>query len=471
MAQEFTKECFREELDMFSTRPYQTEIIKVETVELKPLSTIQNASALEFLSFGLFDSYRDCYNSYLKLELTLVDKDGKPSSTAMPARAAAGAGATVTVTEAESYIDLCKKSEVTTSCVNNLFGSLFSQCNVFLNTKPVSIQETNLPLRNYIESRFNYSRNEVQSKLAGNLYYPDTPGQLDVMNKQNAGFAVRGQIMATKGKFTIIGRLSNDIFSQGKFLLSNIDMRVLLPLEKADFYMLGEDTDQKSLQITDASLFIPHVTVSPDILLSHEKILQRMNAMYNTRRVDVRTFTVNPQSNQFVLDNIVIGELPSLVVFGFVDTDALTGKRSKNPYNFQHYNIQTFTLSVNGFQFLPKPLEFNYTKKTDDDKSPVNPNEGAFGYFRLKDELQFHNTDRAPNITQEEFSNGSFLLPFDLTADRSNDKLCTNAPTTGSLKIECRFLDAITKSISVVMYCETDSEMQIDLARNIYVKG
>lgn len=70
-----------------------------------------------------------------------------------------------------------------------------------------------------------------------------------------------------------------------------------------------------------------------------------MNAVYNTRRVDVRIFTVNPQSNQFVLDNIVIGELPSFIVFGFIDTDALNGNRSKNPFNFKHNNIQNFTLS------------------------------------------------------------------------------------------------------------------------------
>lgn len=464
MANQLTRDCFRDELDLFSMRPFQTEILKVETVELKPISTIQNASALEFLSFGLFDSYRDCYNSYLKLEITLLDKDGAATKTDLPARAAAPA-------PIESYVDLCKKSEVKTSCVNNLFGSLFSQCNVFLNTKPISVQETNLPLRHYIESKFNFSRHEVNSKLAGHLYYPDTPGQLDEMSKQNAGFAVRGQMMATKGKFTLVGRLSNDVFSQGKFLLSNIDMRVLLPLEKPDFYMLGTDDDGCKLQITDASLFIPHVTVSPDILLSHEKILQRMNAVYNTRRVDVRTFTVNPQSNQFVLDNIVIGELPSFIVFGFVDTDALNGKRSKNPFNFKHYNIQNFTLSVNGFNFLPKPLEFNYTKKPETDKGPVNPNEAAMGYFRLHHEPQYHNTDRAPNITEEEFSNGSFLLPFDLTPDKSNDKMCANAPSTGSLKIECRFLEPIDKSISVVMYCETDSELQIDVARNIYVKG
>lgn len=445
MSSNLNQSCFRPELDLFSMRPFQTEIMKTEMIELKPINTLNNASFIEFISFGFFDSYRDCFNSYLKLEVMLDDGTGAGLK-AIP-------------------------QEIKVSCVNNLLGSMFSQCNVFLNTKPISAQETNLPLRHYIESKFNFSANEINNKLAGNLFIADTAGQLDMMTKENVGFEERGKFISKLEPFTLVGPISNDLFAQPRFLLSNVDLRVILTLENKDFIMLSTDAADKSfLRITDASLFIPHITVSPDILLAHERILASRNCVYNIKKIDVRTFTVSPNSTTFTLDNIVIGELPSLLIFGFVDTASLNGNRTKNPFNFKHYNIQSFNLSVNGFQFLPKPLEFNFKPKLTTDKTLHSANEAAHAYFRLHRELQFHMVDRGCNISAEEIVNGSFLLPFDLTPDKTNDMFCTNPPVNGSLKIECRFAQAITDSISVVMYSQTDSELQIDQARNVYLK-
>lgn len=161
--------------------------------------------------------------------------------------------------------------------------------------------------------------------------------------------------------------------------------------------------------------------------------------------------------------------MPSILIFGFVSTSALNGKRSENPFNFKHFNIQSFNLSVNGFQFLPKPLEFNFTKKTDA-AALVPANEAAHAYYRLYTELRYHLSDRSCNISPDEFVNGSFLLPFDLTPDKSNDVFCTNPPMNGSLKIECKFLESINETISVVMYSEMDSMLQIDQARNVYLQ-
>lgn len=276
-----TEACFRPELDLFSTRPFQTEILKTEMIELKPINSLINASFIEFVSFGYFNSYRDCFNSYLKLDIVIDKGDG-------------------------TIIDK-PPTEIKFSTVNNLLGSMFSQCNVFLNTKPISAQETNLPLRSFIESKFNHSANEVKYKLAGNLYIPDTPGKFDDIAKGNDGFIERGKLISTGHPFTLVGPIANDLFAQERYLLSNVDLRVILTLQNMDFIMLSEDANTVKLKIIDCSLFIPHISVSSDVLLAHEKILASANAVYNIKKVDIRTFTVSPNSNTLVLDNIILG--------------------------------------------------------------------------------------------------------------------------------------------------------------------
>lgn len=75
--------------------------------------------------------------------------------------------------------------------------------------------------------------------------------------------------------------------------------------------------------------------------------------------------------------------------------------------------MQLFNLSVNGFQFLPKPLEFNFTKKKDDDTSLVPSNEAAHAYYRLYTELKYHYSDRHCAISPSEFVNG-LIISFHL---------------------------------------------------------
>lgn len=436
---------FRPELDLFSCRSHQNDIVKTELIELKPINSLLNASYLEFISFGYFDAYRDCHNAYLKLEVILDDG------------------------VADKPYEM-NESDPGSSVVNNLFGSLFSQCNVFLNGKPTSTQDTNLPLRQYIESRFNYSEAEVKHKLAGQLWSWDTTGHFDDIKKTNLGFFTRARMISNgKKPFTLIGPVTNDFFAQQRLLIPNVDLRVILSLAKKEFYMLSPDICHCYVKILDASLFIPHVTVSADVLVEHERILHTRNAVYNIKKVEVRKFTVLPNSDSFVLDNLIVNSLPKFIIIALADADSVEGRRDKNPYNFQHYNMNSFNLYINGFQYLPKPLEFNFKKKATE-TDLTKPNDGIHAFYRMNKELHFDVIDRTSNISAEEFCNGSFFLPFDLTPDKSFNPQLTTGQVNGSLKIECKFNETISKAISVILYAVTDSEIQIDLSRNVYLK-
>lgn len=61
-------ECMKSELDLFAKPAIQTNVIKSEEVAYRPISSIDNASVIEFVSLGHGDTYRDLSSIYLKLK-------------------------------------------------------------------------------------------------------------------------------------------------------------------------------------------------------------------------------------------------------------------------------------------------------------------------------------------------------------------------------------------------------------------
>ena len=56
----------------------------------------------------------------------------------------------------------------------------------------------------------------------------------------------------------------------------------------------------------------------------------------------------------YVQDNVLLGQLPKKLVIGCVDSDALNGAITKNPFDFKHYKINFVAL-------IPaKPLQLDF---------------------------------------------------------------------------------------------------------------
>ena len=56
----------------------------------------------------------------------------------------------------------------------------------------------------------------------------------------------------------------------------------------------------------------------------------------------------------YVQDNMLLGQLPKRLVIGCVDSDALNGAITKNPFDFKHYKINFVAL-------IPaKPLQLDF---------------------------------------------------------------------------------------------------------------
>lgn len=290
-------------------------------------------------------------------------------------------------------------------------------------------------------------------------WYLDTGTMDAILAAENEGLASRKTLASKSTQLELIGKLHGDMFNQPRLLLNNVDLRVVLSLEKPAFYIMAADTDTSYIQMLDATMYVNHVTLSPKMMLYNEQMLARnITAKYHYQRCEIKTYTIAPGSRTLSLDNLVIGQLPNLLIFGMVDNDAYTGKRSLNPFNFKHNHMSTCQLMVNGVSTPAEPLKFDFYNE---------PPRCARAYNYLFRNLNMW-SDGGHQVTQKFFVKGSFLLAFDLTADASyNTSSCGNLINTGVVRLEATFDKDLTKTVTCMVYAVYDATLEIDKNRNI----
>ena len=135
-----------------------------------------------------------------------------------------------------------------------------------------------------------------------------------------------------------------------------------------------------------------------------------------------------------------MGQLPKRLVIGCVDSDALNGTITKNPFHFKH-KINFVALNVDGRQIPAKPLQPNF--------------ENA-GYIRSCMGL----------YTREEYAKGNTLFGFDLTPDMS-EVGAFQLIKQGNLRVEIHFAEALAGTINVVLHAEFDNVIEINRNRQV----
>ena len=118
------------------------------------------------------------------------------------------------------------------------------------------------------------------------------------------------------------------------------------------------------------------------------------------------TFTITKENRSFIEDNLFPSQVPKLLVFGLLDHDAFNGNMTKNPFNFENFNLSKIGLYRDG-ELVPGQI---FTPNYDD-------NHYMRAYSNTMDALNYFNTDDSNGMTLEHFKNGYNLYAFDLTPD------------------------------------------------------
>nr|XP_048695603.1 uncharacterized protein F54H12.2-like [Caretta caretta] len=386
-----SEECTKSELDLFQIAPTQTSIEKSIYIEVPPPSAVTESAPIDFFIAGNGIDYMDLNNTLLYLCCKIVKGDG-------------------TELEADTEVGL----------VNYPVASIFSQLDVTLGDRLVSQSNNCYPYRVFIESVLNYSNDTLATQFSAGLFYKDTAGQQEDrdLDGENLGFVRRAKLTAQSRTVELLGHLHSNLFFQEKLLLNGVDVKIKLTRSKDPFCLMGSGTEGFKLRILSASLFVKKVRVAPSVRLGHAEALLTANAKYPVDHVGMKVFSIPAGSRVSNQENLFLGQLPKMLVLGFVD--AFSGSYAKNPFHFKHYDINFVALCVDGEQIPTKPLQPDFEAGRCV-REYMNP-ECADHYSLIK---------------------------------------------TGNLRAEIRFGKALTITVNMIVYGVFDNVIEINQRRNV----
>ncbi|XP_069082632.1 uncharacterized protein F54H12.2-like [Pleurodeles waltl] len=334
---------------------------------------------------------------------------------------------------------------------------MFNQVDITLGDRLLTQNDNMYAYRAYMESILNYSSDALDTQLSAGLFYKDTYAKFEntALDSPNLGFVKRAGFATESRKFDLLGRIHSDLFFQDKLIVNGIDLKIKLNRNKDGFCLITGDAEQYKLLIQSASLYVKRVNVSPSVRLAHAEALQLSNAKYPIERVSMKVYSIPVGTRLTQQQNLFLGQLPKLVIIGFVDNTAFSGVHNSNPFNFKHYGINTAALVHEGAVIPAKP----YT-----------PNFGNGNFIREYLGLVLitgkHLRDSGVVVSREGYGAGYTLFAFDLTPDME-DGDHYSLVKNGNLKAEIRFSAALTTNVNMVVFAVFDSVIQVNHARQI----
>jgi hypothetical protein len=141
---------------------------------------------------------------------------------------------------------------------------------------------------------------------------------------------------------------------------------------------------------------------------------------------------------------------------GLVRNDAFNGDLHRNPFNFQHFNLNEISVYVDGQQqHCVKPLHPDFAN-----------GQYISSYLSLFSGTGKINKDDGNNISREEYANGFTLYAFDLSPDLAEDDHF-NLTRQGGLRLVLKFSQALAATVSVIAFAEFENVVEIDRNRNV----
>ncbi|XP_070800903.1 uncharacterized protein F54H12.2-like [Pituophis catenifer annectens] len=423
------EECVKLELDLFQLAPTQTSIENCTYIEIPPLSALTPNAPLEFFITGHGDHYTDLNNTLLYVSCKVVKADGT---------------------------DIDDRARV--SLVNYPIASLFNQVDVTLGDHVIKQSHHCYAYRALIELILNYSGDALGTQFSAGGFYKDDATLMEntlLTAAGNSGFRARARHTAGSRKWDLLGPLHSDLFFQDKLLINGVDVNIKLSRSKNEFCLMRDGNENYKVQILAASLFVKRVKVSPGVQLGHAEALLNSNAKYPIDRVGMKVYSIPAGSLVCNQENLFLGQLPKQLVIGFVDNAAFSGDYERNPFNFQHYNVNFCALYCDGEQIPAKPLQPDYEHN-----------------LFVREYMQFLQTsgkamkDRSVLINREEFNNGYTLYCFDLSPDQGCSEHYSLIKN-GNLRAEIRFAVPLPNTVNMILYAIFENLIEISHTRNV----
>jgi hypothetical protein len=221
-----------------------------------------------------------------------------------------------------------------------------------------------------------------------------------------------------KGNVQLIGKLNCDLFNQSKYLPPKTRLNLTLIRSPSAFVIMAEESTKYYISIDAAQFIVPKIETPMSYIEDAVKRMRVDNVQFPVTRQCVIVRNIGSGESSVVLDNLTNGVLPNRVVVGLVDSDAASGKATKNPYYFKTHNNNSIQLFVNDHAVAP-------ARKTGEESYSALPK---------------------AHITHAEFLDGYALYTWNCVSGENV------AMQRANLRLEMSFTSPLANAVKVVIF-------------------
>jgi len=412
---------------LFDKPAIQTDIQAYYIQKYYPLNTLNTTGPLEFSVQGNSEEYIDTSEIKLYVKAVATLSDG-------------------------SKVESKHKAAL----ANLPIATLFRDVSLHLEATQIEGGQMQYPFLAYFSTVMEYSRGAQKTHMQSLGWYKDTARHFD-SDTDNAGFTERQKLIKNGESFELYGPLYLNFLRQPQYLLSNTSMRIhLLPSEPSFAFNMFAAGTQVKIVFESVVLHVPRLKVSPSVINGHARGLISRNALYPLQHAEVTTFTIPKGQLSCNKEHLFSDQAPKLLLVAMLENEAYNGSYAKNPFNFQHFNLQELALFhggtiVNGYPFQPDFEKGHY----------------VCDYMNAMEVFKYSNTQEDNGLTKEDFGNGFTIYAFDLTPDRSVGDSHRQANFAKDFRLSLKFAKALPSTVNVLLYSVYDTLIEITKLRDV----
>ena len=447
------QEVMKSELDLFKKVAFQASIENSQLIQYRPASALNTSSTIEFDIPISSDEYLDLQNVYLWVKGKVVRPDGT---------------------------DFPADQDGRYSLINYALNTMFDQLSIYLGGTLVSQSSKTYHYLSYIEAITQMSASAQSSFMrAAGLKTVFGPGY----NFDSIDVDLANSVKQSK-PFSLYGRIHGSIFNSDRLLLNGVPLHLIFSRAPNNFSLMGSQARaavaaqpnavppvaavpalvaaDPRLNLTDVSVFVRKVKLSPNLLNAHARALRLSKAIYPIKRSLVKVVNLPANQSTFVLDNVIMGQMPSKLLIGFVTNNAYSGDLYLNPLKFSHNDLNYLTVHINGESFPKIPYEPDFQDAT-------LKYEREFFDFLLN--IGATKSAVQPNIDFANYRRNFCFQSWNFNSDfeHASENEYINIAKEGFLNVEAKFRVNLPNALKMVCYAQFDNVIEIDEMRNVTV--
>lgn len=212
------------------------------------------------------------------------------------------------------------------------------------------------------------------------------------------------------------------------------------------------------IELRNPSLYIRRINLKPSI---KDQVMESLkeNGHLNFTRLEAKAIGVQRGSMSFRwLDIFNRGPVPGKIYITFASTSSIFGSISQMSTYFEHNNLSSLNVFLNGKSILVEPISLKYVTNSDGGISIENSN-GREGYLTTCQVLNyFSEHDKPVHCSYQEYMGGGYLYAIDI-GNLMQDSI-------GCVDLELQFEPKTDKECTLLMFTEKLQSIALNKHQN-----